>query len=417
MKNKIQKLFLKKVKILIIGILLLSSFQVVLAWNEPTEAPPGGNVAGPLSTGNGNQTKIGGDISLSGGGNLWVGGQVVAPQFCIGVDCRNSWPITSITNNSISSNHIVDKTVNSNDIDTNSVQKRVSGTCNPGYSIRAISADGSVTCEFDDVGSGGGVGGEGVSGGGGDVTGVNSGSGLSGGGSSGDVTISLNTENINDCKDSVTNKIYWDGSSLACGIDQSSSNSSSIFGGDDNLGDHVATQNISLKDNWISGDGNDEGVFVTSTGSVGVGIDDLSSYKFKVKGDIGATEGIYSGKYIAAPQLCIGTSCMSSWPTESGDDLGNHIATQDLNMSEKRIVNVADPKETSDVATLNSLNNIWKEKEGNQCVVSGTCPNGWLDMGEIGIITQGEACSKAGFKSGEDFSASWKWCHPHLCCQ
>lgn len=41
--------------------------------------------------------------------------------------------------------------------------------------------------------------------------------------------------------------------------------------GADNLGDHIATQNIQLNGNWLSNDGGNEGVFVNTTGSVGIG--------------------------------------------------------------------------------------------------------------------------------------------------
>ncbi|MCB0533848.1 MAG: hypothetical protein H6574_13915 [Lewinellaceae bacterium] len=39
----------------------------------------------------------------------------------------------------------------------------------------------------------------------------------------------------------------------------------------DNLGDHTAAQNLKLNSNWLSGDGDDEGVFVDSNGNVGIG--------------------------------------------------------------------------------------------------------------------------------------------------
>lgn len=60
--------------------------------------------------------------------------------------------------------------------DTAVVQARVSGTCASGSALRAIGADGSVTCQ---------------SAGSGTITGVTAGRGLVGGGSSGDVTLGI----------------------------------------------------------------------------------------------------------------------------------------------------------------------------------------------------------------------------------
>ncbi|MEM6261627.1 MAG: DUF4082 domain-containing protein [Bacteroidota bacterium] len=51
----------------------------------------------------------------------------------------------------------------------------------------------------------------------------------------------------------------------------------------DNLGDHIATQNLQLDSNWLSHDGGNEGIFITPDGDVGIGTDTPQS-KLEVNG-------------------------------------------------------------------------------------------------------------------------------------
>ncbi|HOA10715.1 MAG TPA: hypothetical protein PKN65_10600, partial [Tenuifilaceae bacterium] len=60
--------------------------------------------------------------------------------------------------------------------------------------------------------------------------------------------------------------------------------------GGDNLGDHVATENIQMNKHWLSYDGDDEGVYVDADGNVGIGMDSPSTI-LQANGVITATGG------------------------------------------------------------------------------------------------------------------------------
>lgn len=81
------------------------------------------------------------------------------------------------------------------------------------------------------------------------------------------------TGTLNMGNNAITN-IDWatsdDGTGSGLDADTLDGMDSSAFAGD-NLGDHTATQNINLNGNYLSGDGDSEGVFVNAQGNVGMG--------------------------------------------------------------------------------------------------------------------------------------------------
>ena len=87
----------------------------------------------------------------------------------------------------------------------------------------------------------------------------------------------------------------------------------------DNLGNHIATQNINMNGKYLSGDGTNKGVFVNTVGNVGIGTN-TPGEKLEIAGTIKATT--FSGDGSQLTNL-------------TGDNLGNHIATQNINLNGK----------------------------------------------------------------------------------
>ena len=66
---------------------------------------------------------------------------------------------------------------------------------------------------------------------------------------------------------------------LICGPDASGS-------GGDNLGNHIAQQNLQMNSHWISSDGGNEGLYVDASGNVGIGLTPGGTHKLEVGGSI-----------------------------------------------------------------------------------------------------------------------------------
>ncbi|NQT26288.1 hypothetical protein HQ585_13110, partial [candidate division KSB1 bacterium] len=93
-------------------------------------------------------------------------------------------------------------------------------------------------------------------------------------------------------------------------------------GGDD-LGNHTATQNIALNGNWISNDGEDEGIQITNAGKVHIVGVPGGLYEVDVTGEIHVSNGIESGNIRSTGTIMTGTPSS----THSADDL---VSTNDI---------------------------------------------------------------------------------------
>ncbi len=152
----------------------------------------------------------------------------------------------------------------------------------------------------------------------------------------------------------------------------------------DNLGNHAATENIKLTGNWLSNDGGDEGIFVSEDGKVGVG-NATPSTKLDVDGIVTATS--FSGDGSGLSGI-------------SGDNLGNHTATENLNLNNNKIINLSEPTTDTDAATKQYVDNNSGDNLGNHIASENVQLTGnWLsndgeseglyvaDNGFVGINT------------------------------
>jgi hypothetical protein len=85
--------------------------------------------------------------------------------------------------------------------------------------------------------------------------------------------------------------------------------------GGDNLGNHIATQNIQLGSYWLSGDGGKEDLAVTSLGNVGI-------MKTNPTNALDIVGGINASGTVNGTGLCIAGDCKVSWPAVGAASAG-----------------------------------------------------------------------------------------------
>ncbi|HEV8359223.1 MAG TPA: hypothetical protein VGR28_02085 [Candidatus Thermoplasmatota archaeon] len=87
------------------------------------------------------------EIPKGDGSGDWACFPDADTTYTAGAGLQLSLTTFSVANNGITSNMISDGSVSSNDIDQMTVQRRVTGNCATGSSIRVINQDGTVTCQ------------------------------------------------------------------------------------------------------------------------------------------------------------------------------------------------------------------------------------------------------------------------------
>ena len=57
------------------------------------------------------------------------------------------------------------------------------------------------------------------------------------------------------------------------------------------------------------------------------------------------------------------------------------------------------------------------ESRATKFILSDQCPQGWTNLGPVGIIMHNVAIPTSPFKPGRPHNAEWTWIHPNLCTQ
>ncbi len=111
------RVFFRWIPILFIGIAIGLTIKATLAWVEPDQMPPGGNIAAPLNTGNAGQIKTGGLILNTGGATLGL----IVERGLVGIGTNNPQATLDVNGNIKANNIEVTGKINAQEISINGV--------------------------------------------------------------------------------------------------------------------------------------------------------------------------------------------------------------------------------------------------------------------------------------------------------
>lgn len=167
----------------------------------------------------------------------------------------------------------------------------------------------------------------------------------------------------------------------------------------DNLGNHTATQNVRLNNNWLSRDGDDEGISVDNDGKVGIGVSpDSITAAFDVRHSmkfVNGTEG--EGKVLVSD-----ASGFANWETPGygKEILSNGQVLEGITVNESRLSNIL-----HDVDTIYFADGTWQASQPHDMQQNVEMNGNWIsrDGDNEGIMIDADGNVGIGTSPSTDF--------------